>query len=163
FSAAALAPFLLALAVRRQPLLSAGLSRRALRPGLELGVALGLITIFLTNRTYTLMNGLTTAQGLYFAAALVGAFAEEFIFRGYIQLRLMDWLGETWGWLGAAVLFALWRVPQALAAGTTGTALAASLAALLLFGLLLGWIMRRSGSILATALYHAVHNWILIL
>jgi membrane protease YdiL (CAAX protease family) len=163
-AAAFLVPFLLALAIRRQPLLSVGLSRPMLRPGLELGAALGLIAVFLTNKTYSILNGLTTAQGLYLLAMLVVAFVEEFIFRGYIQLRLMDWLGETWGWVITAVLFTLWQVPQKLLLGAgSASDLAISLGTLLLFGLLLGWIMRRSGSVLATTVFHALHNWILVL
>jgi membrane protease YdiL (CAAX protease family) len=163
-AAAMLVPFLLALAIRRQPLLSVGLSRPSLRPGLELGAALGLIAVFLTNRTYSILNGLTTAQGLYLLAVLVVAFVEEFIFRGYIQLRLMGWLGEIWGWVITAVLFTLWQLPQRLILGVgSASDLAIYLALVLGFGLLLGWIMRRSGSVLATTVFHALHYWIQVL
>ncbi|HEY3344898.1 MAG TPA: CPBP family intramembrane glutamic endopeptidase [Anaerolineaceae bacterium] len=161
---AMLIPFLLALAIRRQPLLSAGLSRRVLKPGLQLGAALALITIFLTNKTYSILYGLSTSQGIYLVAMLVVAFVEEFIFRGYIQLRLMDWLGETWGWIATAVLFVVWQLPQRLLVeGGTLADTAIRLGVMLVFGLLLGWIMRRSGSVLATTLFHAAHNWIMVL
>lgn len=163
-SASMIAPFLLALAVRRQPLLSAGLSRRSLRPGLELGIALGVIAIFLINKTYAILHGLTGSQVLYLPAALIAAFAVEFTFRGYLQLRLMDALGETWGWVVTAVLYALWQIPQKVFVEHAALpALGLSLGIALLTGLLLGWIMRRSGSILATTLYHAVHTWITVL
>ena len=160
----AAAPFLLALAIRRQPLLSAGLSRASLRPGLQLGAALALITIFLTNKIYAIINGLTQAELLYLVAMLIVGLAEEFIFRGYIQLRLMGWLGEIQGWLLAAAIYALWHLPQKLILeGAALPQLGLSLAYLFVFGLLLGWIMRKSGSVLATGIYHAVHNWIQIL
>ena len=158
------APFLLALAIRRQPLLSVGLSRPNLRPGLQMGAGLALITVFLSGKIYTILNGLTSAEGLYLVAMLIAGLAEEFIFRGYIQLRLMGWLGEIPGWLLAAALFSLWHMPQKLILeGVSLPQLGLSLAYLFAWGLLLGWIMRKSGSILSTGIYSAVHNWIQIL
>jgi membrane protease YdiL (CAAX protease family) len=162
--AGAIAPFLVALAVRRQPLLSVGMARWSWRIGFELGAALAIIAIFLTNRTYSILNGLTSAQGLFFAAMLVVGFVEEFVFRGYIQLRLAGWLGDLWGWLATAVLYTLWQLPQRLLLGQTALPdIALQMGIALAFALTLGWIMRRSGSTLATGLYHAVHNWILVL
>jgi membrane protease YdiL (CAAX protease family) len=163
-SGAMLIPFLLALAIRRQPLLSVGLSNRSLKAGLQMGAGLALITIFLTNKTYSILYGLSIAQGLYFVAMLIVSFVQEFIFRGYIQMRLMDWLGETWGWIATAVLFVVWQLPQRLLLeGGSVTDLAVRLGVTLAFGLLLGWIMRRSGSILATTLFATAHNWIMVL
>jgi membrane protease YdiL (CAAX protease family) len=73
-------------------------------------------------------------------------------------------LGDLWGWLATAVLYTLWQLPQKLLVEHAAPAdLALHLAITLAFALLLGWIMRRSGSTLATGLYHAVHNWILVL
>ncbi len=162
--AGAIAPFLLALAVRRQPLLSVGMARWSWRIGFELGAALAIIAIFLTNRTYSILNGLTSAQGFFFVAMLVVGFAEEFVFRGFIQLRLAGWLGDLWGWLATAALYTLWQLPQKLLVEHVALPdLALHLAITLAFALILGWIMRRSGSTLATGLYHAVHNWILVL
>jgi len=158
------APFLLALAIRRQPLLSAGLSRATLRPGLQVGLGLALITIFLTSKIYTIMNGLSAAEGLYLVAMLIAGLAVEFIFRGYIQLRLIGWLGETPGWLVTAALYALWYIPQKLILeGVSLPELGLSLAYLFVFGLLLGWIMRKTGSILGPGIYHGVHDWIQVL
>ena len=61
-------------------------------------------------------------------------------------------------------LYALWHLPQKLIIEHADpSALALSLLYLFLFGLLLGWIMRKSGNILAPTLYHAIHNWVLVL
>jgi membrane protease YdiL (CAAX protease family) len=38
-----------------------------------------------------------------------------------------------------------------------------SLAILFAFGLLLGWIMNKSGNILGVGIYHGVHNWLQVL
>jgi membrane protease YdiL (CAAX protease family) len=158
-------PFLVALRIRRQPLLSIGLSRVTMRAGLEMGLALAVIAIFLSNRIYAIINGMTPSKGIYLLAMLVVALADEFIFRGYLMLRLQGLWGDTWGWVAQALLFSLWHLPQKLILEhvVDPASLAISLAYMFAFGLLLGWIMRKSGNILAPALYHAIHNWVLIL
>ncbi|HVN54457.1 MAG TPA: CPBP family intramembrane glutamic endopeptidase [Anaerolineaceae bacterium] len=158
------APYVVALVIRRQPWLSAGLSRASMRAGLSMGLALAFLTIFLTNHTSTVFGGLTGSSVNYLLAMLAVGLVEETIFRGYTMLRLMDYLGETWGWILQAVLYALWHLPQKLVIEhASPTLLAFSLVYLFLFGLLLGWIMRKCGNVLGPGLYHAIHNWVLVL
>jgi membrane protease YdiL (CAAX protease family) len=156
-------PFALALLIRRQPLLSAGLGRQTLRPTLQLGAALAFITILLSNRTGAILDGVTGAEALYLAACVAVALAEEFIFRGYIQLRLSGWLGENQGWAAAAVLFTLWRGLLLVLASVSLPGLLWPLVINLGLALLLGWILRKTGNILAGALYYAVHLWVVSL
>jgi membrane protease YdiL (CAAX protease family) len=161
-----LVPFGLSLLVRRQPLLSVGLGQRTLRASLYLGIALALIAIFLNGKVNAIIyGGITTATVNYLLAVLVTAFVEEAIFRGFIQLRLVGWLGETWGWLATAVLFVLWRLPQKLqqAGGVSLPDLALYLALVFGSGLVLGWVMRKSGNILAPWLYHAFSAWLAVI
>jgi membrane protease YdiL (CAAX protease family) len=157
-------PFVLALVVRGQPLLSTGLGAQTLRPSLQLGVALALITILLTNRTSTILDGVTSSEGLGLLAAAAVGFSEEFVFRGYALPRLSAWLGERAGWVLSAALFAVWRLPLLLILGSPDPAqIAIGLGYSFLFGLILGWIQRKSGHILAPGLYHMVHNWVQVL
>jgi len=157
-------PFAAALVLRGQPLLSTGLGSQTMKPALQLGVALGLITILLTNRTSTILDGVTTSEGLGLLAALFTGLSEEFAFRGYILPRLSAWLGEYPGWILSAVLFALWRLPLILIlTGQAWPQLAANLIYTFLFGMILGWVQRKSGHILAPGLYHILHNWVQIL
>jgi membrane protease YdiL (CAAX protease family) len=161
-----LAPLTALLFIRRQPLLSTGLGKQTLRPSLYLGFALALITIFLRGKTYTILNGGVTPAHIYFLlAVLVTTFVEEFIFRGFVQPRLSAWIGDTWGWLATAVLFTLWRLPQMLlvSGGVAPAGLALNLAVTLGMGLVLGWVMRKSGNILAPWLYHAIASWVAVL
>lgn len=159
-----LLPFVLALLIRRQPWLSAGLAQPTVRAGLELGAGLALIAIFLTNRTSAIINGLTAAEWLYLPAMLIVGLVEEFIFRGFIQLRLMSWLGKNWGWVITSALFSFWHVPQMLLIDRANLLdMGLNLAILFAFGLLLGWIMNKSGNVLGPGIYHGVHNWLQVL
>jgi membrane protease YdiL (CAAX protease family) len=152
--------FAAAVLLRGQPWLSAGFSPQTMRASLSLSFALALIAIFLRGKIFTILNGLSADEGLFFIAALLFGLAMEFIFRGYLQPRLSALLGETQGWLAAALAFAIASLPLYSALNATGV-VALNFALLLLFGLLQGWIFRKSGHVLAPALYHAVHLWLL--
>ncbi len=145
---------------RRQPPKSAGWNRLTWRNGLLVGLALGLLTVFLRQRSNNVLDGLNTGEvnGLLLAL-LIGA-AEETFFRGYLQLRLDWWLPKPWGFLLTAGLFVLWRLPLLLLAPET---LWVNLALTAVQSLLLGWIMKASGSVLAPALYRAFSIWCTIL
>lgn len=157
-------PFAAALSYRKQPWLSAGLGKSTLKGGLQAGLALALITLFLLGKVYSIMNGLSPSQWLYLLAMAGVGFVEEFIFRGYIQLRLCAWLGENRGLALTSVLFSLWHIPQKIIVeGATLSTLLPSLAYLLLLGLVFGWIMKKTGNIVAPAIYHAIHNWISVI
>ena len=141
---------------RRQPPKSAGWNRLTLRSGLLVGVALGFLTIFLRGRFNALFNGLNSVQldALWLVAVI--CLAEETVFRGFLQLRLGWWLGKTWGLILTAGLFVLWRLPFYLAAPD---ALLINLAATLVQGLLLGWIMQSCGNVAGPAIYRIVSMW----
>jgi len=153
-----LLPFIAALLTRGQPPLSAGWADKRLRIGLQAGLAAALLTIFLRNRVMDVLGGLKPGEITYLGFALVIALAEETIFRGYIQLRLGWWMGETRGWIATSLLYALFRFPAYLAAGDLNHALF-GLAIALGQGLVAGWLMRRSGHVLTPALYRAASIW----
>lgn len=157
-----LLPFGASLLIRRQPLLSVGLGRQTWNASLQLGVALALMAVFLRGKVYPIINGAVQAPQLIFLlAALVMAFVEESIFRGFVMLRLSAWLGQTWGWLLSAVLYVIWCLPERIyLQHLAWPDLGIDLALLLAFGLLQGWIMRKSGQIVAPTLFNAFHRWI---
>jgi len=159
-----LLPFAAVFIFRKQKLLSVGLGKRNLRPALLLGLGLALLAIFLRGKIYAIMHGVSAPQA-YILAALTGiALSEEIIFRGFIQLRLVAWLGERWGWIITALTFTLWRSAMLiLIVGFVLETIWVNLLITLIFGLILGWIMRKSSNILAPAIYHAAHNWLLYL
>lgn len=161
FSAAMIVPIALALFTRRQPLLSIGLSKPGLKAGLQVGAALFILVIFLQGKIFAIINGLNQGAYITFGVAFAAAIAEEAVFRGYIQPRFSSWMGERWGWLAAVLVYVAWWALPAIASYTgDSTPLFIGLLYRLSLGLLLGWIMRKTGSLAAPILYHTVHMWL---
>lgn len=154
----ALLVVLAALIIRGQPGKSTGWSRDRLRIGLQSGIALALLTILLRNRASDLLRGIPQEVLFGLLPAALIALAEETVFRGYIQLRLSWWMGENRGWLVTTLLYVLFRAPLIiLQAGPAGMLL--PLLIVLGQGLIAGYLMQKSGHVLAPALYRAISIW----
>jgi membrane protease YdiL (CAAX protease family) len=161
-AAISLLPVIILLIARGQPLKSTGWSRENTRAGLMMGLLLAVLTIFLRGKFTSLLNGITTEQGSLLLVLLILCLAEETIFRGYIQLRLMSFLGTTWGWLATTLLYLLWQLPGRLWISQLSTAWPEILITLVQ-ALLLGWMMRKTYHVAAPALYRAVSAWLLLI
>jgi membrane protease YdiL (CAAX protease family) len=154
-----LVPFIIALIARGQPILSIGWHPSNLRAALSVGMLLAVLVIFLRGKFMTMIGGISREQAAALGIYLVLVVAEETIFRGYIQPRLQAQFGQRWGWLVTAILFMLWQLPGRIWI-TPFTSLWIILVTGLIQGLLLGWIMQKSGHVLAPILYRAVSLWI---
>lgn len=161
-AAISLLPVIILLIARGQPLKSTGWSRENTRAGLMMGLLLAVLTIFLRGKFTSLLKGITTEQGSLLLVLLILCLAEETIFRGYIQLRLMSFLGTTWGWLATTLLYLLWQLPGRLWISQLSTAWPEILITLVQ-ALLLGWMMRKTYHVAAPALYRAVSAWLLLI
>lgn len=150
--------FLGALVLRGQPARSAGWSKALIMPGIQLGLGLVFITLFLRGQFLRILNGLSPEQVQMLLLSFLFSLGEESIFRGFLQVRWQAWLGQQWGWVLASLAFALWRLPWMLAAPPGMLALTFGL--VFVQGLLLGWIMQKSGHVMAPALYRAVSDWL---
>lgn len=161
FSAAMIIPIGLGLLIRKQPLLSIGMSKPGIKIGLQVGAALVILAIFLQGKIFSIINGLNQGAVITLGVALAAAIGEETVFRGYIQPRFTAWMGERWGWLAAVLLYvAWWALPAIGAYAGNSTPLLVGILYRLTLGLLLGWIMRKTGSLVAPMLYHTVHLWL---
>ncbi|HNS37247.1 MAG TPA: hypothetical protein PKH92_15140 [Anaerolineaceae bacterium] len=158
--AAALLVVALILRLRKHPLSSVRWSRPMLMPGVQLGLAVGFLTLFLRNILPELFKGITMDQGYALLVWLGIALAEESLFRGYVQLRLEAWLGERWGWLAASGLSTLWLL--LFIGGQPLSALLPRLGLLLLQALVLGWMAQRSRGVLGGAIYRAMSGWLMM-
>lgn len=152
-------PFILACIIREQPPKSMGWNAKQLRFGLQVGLAMALLTIFLRNRVMDVISGISSDEGLYLLIALGIALAEETIFRGYIQTRLEWWLGPNYGLVATALMYAAWRFPAALIQGLSFPMLMLNLGIALMQGLVAGWLMRKTGHVAAPAIYRAISMW----
>ena len=150
-----------ALIYRRQPIRSAGWNQKLISPALQAGIAIVLLSIFLRGMLSRLLAGVSGEQSSALLLLLVLALAEETVFRGYIQLRLMAWLGAYPGWLVTGGLFVIWQIPHLLS--LSGSALYVQLGIALVQGLLAGWMMMRCRHVLAPALYRAISLWLTFL
>jgi membrane protease YdiL (CAAX protease family) len=93
------------------------------------------------------------------------ALPEEYFYRGYVQTRLSDaakargggeeraWLGFTWAMVWTSALFAIGH----LLIPVNGVLLAQR-AAVFFPSLVFGWLRAKTGSIVASTLYHAACN-----
>lgn len=164
-AAASLAALVYGLAVRLrgQPVRSIGWNPATLRPSVTLGLALALLAVFLRGRLFTVAGGLSTAQlnGLLVWAGI--ALAEETVFRGYIQQRLVSAWGKWPGIAAAALLFTLWQLPLKLALGLDAPALALGLLVVFVQGAVAGYAFDRSGHVLTSGMYRAFSEWISLL
>ncbi len=157
-----LVPLIILLIVRGQPPKSTGWSKDNTRANITLAVMLVILVIFLRGKFSTLLQGVTTEQGSLLLVILAWAIVEETIFRGYIQLRLMSFLGTTWGWLATSLLYVLWQLPGSEIFTQFATEWP-SLVIALVQGLLLGWIMRKTYHVAAPALLRAAATWLMLL
>jgi len=157
-AAGSLVPVIVALWRRKQPVRSAGWSREKLYAALQLGMALAFFSIFLRGKFNAVITGLNSESLGLLAYCLVMALMEETAFRGFIQPRLASWWGETAGWLAASALFVLCQLPRLLAVPEQ---LLFNLVLVVGQSLVAGYLMQRSGHVLAPALYRAVSIWLL--
>ena len=159
-----LVPVAISLVARKQPLLSIGLNRNNYKAGLQLGFALALLTVFLSGKITAIISGGESGAFPALVAVFLAVIAEEVVFRGYIQPRLASRFSETHGWLITALAYLVWCIAPLLVVSNTEPAF---LAGYLLYhaavGLLYGWLMKKSGSLLVPILYHTAHLWILFL
>jgi len=150
-----------ALIYRRQPLRSAGWGRALFGPALQIGIAVGLLSIFLRGMLTRLLGGVSPEQAQALLLLLAIAVGEETLFRGYLQPRFSAWLGSLPGWLLSAGLFVLYQSPRIflLPAESQWTGWGVTI----LHSLLAGWTMMKVRHVAAPALYRAISGWLLFL
>jgi membrane protease YdiL (CAAX protease family) len=92
----------------------------------------------------------------------VASFVEEVFFRGYLQSRLVAWLGHYQGWILASVIMALVHLPPQVLSGVSFPSALASSLGVIPASLLMGFVMLRTGNAIAPSIYHTFANWVWI-
>jgi membrane protease YdiL (CAAX protease family) len=103
----------------------------------------------------------STVQVWSFVHYAVVGFAEEVLFRGYLQSRLELWMGSIWGWLAASLIMALSHLAQRMVFGEMAflDALLSSFS-LTSLSLFFGFVYMRTRNILAPGILHTFANWL---
>jgi hypothetical protein len=100
---------------------------------------------------------ITSWQGLSIAAVILlicTGLLEELIFRGIMQRTAVEQLGQLWGITYVAIIFAMLHL---------GYGSPLDILAVLAIGLLFGWFVARTGSLLGVTLSHGLTNITLFL
>ena len=147
---------------RREPLRSAGLTMVNFWSSLFIGATLALLTMcFYPGGLLAKLRLIDSHHGvalLYFA--FVG-FGEEFLFRGYLQVRLAAWRGKAQGLVLASTIMALAHLPaRFLLEGQPLSKAFLSSCADVPGSLLFGFIMLCTGNIMASGIFHTFANWV---
>ena len=146
----------------REPLRSSGISKVNLWQAALIGLGLAFFTFYLHPGGFMAKIGKVDSRA---CAALIFyafvGFSEEFLFRGYLQTRLIAWLGQWQGWVLGSVIMAMVHVPHRawIEGKDWGEALLAS-ASLVPVSLLMGYVMKATGNVVAPGLFHTFADWV---
>ena len=121
------------------------------------------LALFLRGKAFTILNGIEAAQANALVYYLLIGLVEETIFRGYLQLRFISSWGQWPAILVTALLYSLWQLPRILAQPQTTETAVVQVAMIFVHGIVLGYLMHRTGNVLAPGIYHGVSSWLGIL
>jgi membrane protease YdiL (CAAX protease family) len=142
-----------------EPISSSGLGRHNLWQACVIGLALGGLWCLPAAFGHKFAPQFGGWAGWLLFMTMVG-FAEEFLFRGYLQTRLIARMGTWRGWVLASFLFAASHLPRYLFQDGLGLGAAIVAAARLIpSGLGMGFIMLRTQNILAPAIFHTITDF----
>lgn len=140
-----------------------GITKINLSKSIMLGTALGVLFFIvhqLTSKTNVAVNIFTAASLVSFIKFIFVGFAEEIIYRGYFQTRLIAWLGTTKGCLITAVIFSFSHLPvNIFFKGMIFQSAFFSCASLIPLSLMLGYIMIKTKNITSVAILHTIIDW----
>jgi len=158
-------PILVIVKRRKQSFETVGVTRKNMRLSLGLGLLLSVSIIALSTTPERLLSRGVSWNSLYaLIYYLAVGLGEELMFRGFLQLRCSNWLGEIRGFILASTIMALVHIPQRIfAVGLDPLEALVSALSLMPVSFLLGFLMLRTRNIAGPAALHTVANWISVL
>jgi membrane protease YdiL (CAAX protease family) len=157
-SAASVIPLVIALRVTGEDLASVGLTRARLARSVAIGLALAAIWLFVSGAFRELASP-RPEHGYVLVAALSVGFAEEILSRGYLQSRLVAWVGLRRGIALAATVFAAFHIPQRLLEGVRGADLVLQIIVVALLGVAFGLLQAATRNVTLPAMVHTTIDW----
>lgn len=164
-----LLPIFIIKKVRNESWESTGISKHNLKASILIGTILAIITIanviiFGPKSLRDISHNLNLSSLWALIYYAIVGFCEEFMFRGYLQIRLMAWLEKWRGWLLTSIFMALIHTPQRMASmGLSPKDAIISSALLIPISLTMGYILIKTENIVAPSIYHTFANWVSVL
>jgi len=164
-----LSPVLIVKKMRNESWESTGISKHNLKASILIGIILAIITVayailFSSKSINDISHSLTLSSLWALVYYAIVGFCEEFMFRGYLQIRMMGWLGKWKGWILTSIFMALVHIPQRMASmGLSPREAILSSCLLIPISLTMGYILVKTENIAASAIYHTFANWISVL
>ena len=158
-------PIIIAVILNKESLSSIGITKKNSIKSIILGFVIGLAYFFSTDiNSFKILNNLTVqstkALSHLFSYYMVVGLGEEFLYRGYLQTRLMHWLSEKKGWILASIIFAFMHLGQRMIINKMQISQAMlGCIALLPMSLLLGYTMLKTKNIISCSILHAFINF----
>jgi len=164
-----LTPILIVKRIRKESWGSTGITKHNLKQSILIGTILALITIasvllFSSSSVRDIGQKLTLSALWALVYYAVVGFCEEFMFRGYLQIRLMGWIGRWKGWILTSIVMALVHIPQRMAImGLPPQEAIISAVLLIPISLTMGFILIKTENIVAPGIYHTFADWVVLL
>ncbi len=151
-------PILVILRIRHQNSESVGFTMKNLKISVGVGLLLSALWLaFNTTPERFLSRALTSNTFYGFFYFLAVGLGEELLFRGFLQLRFVAWLGELKGLIVASLVMAFIHLPQRLfVAGMDPLQAMISATLLIPVSLLLGFVMLRTQNVLGPTVLHTI-------
>ena len=157
-----LSPVIIYGIIKKEKLNSMGISSTNFIKSFNLGIISGitfLILIYLFERKNDI-NIYSLENYKIFLEYFIVAVSEEILFRGFLQNKLVKWLGNMKGVILAALIFSLFHFPQrVLVQGLEYSDAILYCFALFPLSLIFGYIMHKSQNIIGISIFHTFINY----
>lgn len=158
-------PAIIAMIINKESIESIGFTNINLIKSIIIGFITGLLFFFTSDiKSFTIVKHINQQNakilGDLFLMNLIVGFSEEFLYRGYLQTRIIHWIGQKKGWILTSIIFAFIHLEQRVIIDKLqlGQALT-SCVILLPMSLLLGYVMLKTKNTTSCAILHAFFNF----
>ncbi|MBL4937433.1 CPBP family intramembrane metalloprotease [Clostridium sp. YIM B02515] len=161
-----LSPILIMKKINKETWESTGILKYNLKESVSIGLILAAIAMLSAVLFGSInLEGIgqkLTLNAIYaFIYYSVVGFCEEFMYRGYLQTRLISWVGIWRGWVITSIFMALIHIPQRMVSMGLPLKEAFINSVLLIpISLTMGYIQIKTKNIAAAGIYHTFANWI---